>query len=51
MMRNHRLWLRWLCCVPVSFGFVQLGRQRPVKQPIVDGAFQLALPARLAELD
>jgi len=26
VLDDHRLWLFRLCCVPVSFGLVQLGR-------------------------
>jgi hypothetical protein len=35
--------------VPIGFGLVDFGRQRFVEPPIIDGAFQSALPARLAE--
>ena len=52
-MLHHDWWWggRWLGCVPVGLGFVELGRQRFVEPPVVDGAFQAALPAGLAETD
>jgi hypothetical protein len=37
--------------VPVGLGFVELGRQRFVEPPVVDGAFQVPLPVGLAETD
>jgi hypothetical protein len=52
MLDHHRRWCHfWLGCVPIGFGLVQLGRQRLVKPPIIDGSFKVALPAELAETD
>lgn len=47
---------RWFChgglgCVPVGFGFVQLGRQRFLEPPLANGGFQFALPAWFAKTD
>lgn len=47
---------RWRCsgglgCVPVGFGFVQLGRQRFLEPPLADGKFQFPLPAGLTKTD
>jgi hypothetical protein len=36
-MRDHRLWLSRLRCVPISFSLIQLGRQRQLKPPLPDG--------------
>lgn len=37
--------------MPVGLGFVDLGWQRLVEPPVVDGSFKFALPTRLAETD
>jgi len=37
VLDDYRLWLFWLCCVPVSFGLIQLGRQGLLKPPLPDG--------------
>jgi len=52
-MLYHNRWQRgrWLGCVPLGFGFVDLGWQRLVEPPVVDGSFKFALPAGLAETD
>jgi hypothetical protein len=49
LQHNRRRHIRWLRCVPISFSAIQLGRQRLMEPPIIDGTFQSALPARLAE--
>jgi hypothetical protein len=37
VLNDNRLrWLR-LCSVPISFGFIQLCRQRLLKPPLTDG--------------
>jgi len=52
MLHDNGWWGgRWLSCVPVGFGLVQLGGQRFVKPPVIDGAFQSALPACFTETD
>jgi len=52
MLHDNGWWGgRWLSCVPVGFGLVQLGRQRLVEPPVIDGTFQSALPACFAETD
>jgi hypothetical protein len=37
--------------MPIGFGFIQLGGQRLVEQPIVDGTLYPTLPARLTKGD
>jgi len=37
VMRDHRLWLSRLRCVPIRFGFIQLAWQRQLKPPLPDG--------------
>ena len=52
MFHDNRWWDGgWLGCVPVGLGFVQLGGQRFVKPPVIDGTFQSALPACFTETD
>jgi hypothetical protein len=36
---NWRRNSRWLRCVPVGFGFIQLGWQRFLEPPLLDGLF------------
>jgi hypothetical protein len=40
-----------LRCVPVGFGFIQLGWQCFLEPPLLDGLLQLTLPAGLAKTD
>jgi hypothetical protein len=28
VMHDHRLWIRWLCCVPGSFSLVELAGEQ-----------------------
>jgi len=39
VMHDHRLRISGLCCVPLRFGLVKLGRQRQLKPPLPDGLF------------
>jgi len=48
---NWRRDNRWLRCVPVGFGFIQLGWQCFLKPPLTDGKLKPTLPAGLAEAD
>lgn len=52
VFEHYRRWChRSLGCVPVGLGFVDLGWQRLVEPPVVDGSLKFALPTRLAETD
>lgn len=51
VQHDWRWYVAGLSSVPGGFGLVNLGWQRLMEPPIVDGLLQSTLPTRFAELD